>query len=898
MTALRAWDESQHPRVPAGGPGGGEFTSGGGGGDGAGAGEHPGKGYSDNAWVDAHGVIHTNNVYDAQRALFEDRKVELTQIKQVSTLIKRLGETAAEMEEQGDKAPVFNLCNVSVEGTNLFCAESKGIPRVEMPVIPAKRTKDFVKHLEKLGYKTEKDTERADHLRATQDEIDGAKVAASMKRIRKEGFYKRLVVSRDDYILDGHHTWAGQLGIDAKDGTLKGDKHVKITRVDIPIIKLIEVADAWTKAQGIAKKPVGQKFWRIPFAQAAAIMTAEQYRKLCETVRKFVELNPELEPNLGDIVVTVRWDEDKHPREPAGTPEGGRFAGGGAAEGGGESETIKLDPAVVNVGGDQWNKDTARRLEREYQIAKPELEKLASDAVGEDVEAPEDGEDDAPYVPEEWDTLSADDQSTAETQYIDWALDEAIDSESNNFYEEYAPHEAREKIATEFNDGSEREWAEDALGDSDLSGELPFTEAQILAALTINFEGNPGGSLHDPEFDWNDEYLDELKAPSAEQLRLPGIEKEEGHKLLTDDMRSEIEKVLAKAFDRKGDKDAGSIDVPEWVTENAKEWLGESWGSMDDSDKFEWTKQHTSILEDYEKKLEEYAGSGGTIDKLPNKFDPLNETTGADYKRTQYLARFLSVARATEILNERKLLENYPKDAKGAAQIRNQVVKMDNHLWSAWKGSSSNDDGILLQVATADELGGRLRLTAAYSTPIDKAEVMKRADRDYIGGYDGVKAYIRAKWEVSQYLLDKAGIKTLNLYRGISYTGDKEKWNKMAHAGPCFVARHYDAARLVSGETKYGDKQNFRYMPTLPVERNGAASTTTDVKVANGWRSGMQAVTLRAQVPRTAVLSLPAYGINVHGEHEVVTAGTAWHGWDAWAGGAPPLESVPLQHAA
>ncbi len=223
---------------------------------------HPGKSYSKNAWVDANGTIHTSNVYDAQRALFEDRKVELKQLKQVSTLIQRLGETAAEMAKHGEEAPVFNLCNVSVEGTNLFCSDQKGIPRAEMPVIPAKRTKDFVKYLKSLGYETEKSTERADHLRATQNEISGAKVAVSMARIDKEGFYKRLVVSRDDYILDGHHTWAAQLGVDARDGTLKGDKHIKITRVDIPIIKLIEEADKWTKEQGIAKKPASQmKDW-------------------------------------------------------------------------------------------------------------------------------------------------------------------------------------------------------------------------------------------------------------------------------------------------------------------------------------------------------------------------------------------------------------------------------------------------------------------------------------------------------------------------------------------------------------------------------------------------------------------------------------------------------------
>lgn len=249
VDSLDAWIEFEdydpdEPRDPLG-----KWTTGGSG--------HPGAGYSASARIDSKGVIHTSNVYDAQRALFENRKVELKQIKQVSTLIKRLGETAAEMAEHGEKAPVFNLCNVSVEGTNLFCSEHKGIPRIKMPVIPRKQTKEFIKHLEARGYKTEKSTERADHLRATQDEIDGAKVAQSMARIDREGFYKRLVVSRDDYIVDGHHTWAAQLGVDARDGTLKGDKTVKITRVDIGIIQLLHEANAWTTKQGIQRKAAG-----------------------------------------------------------------------------------------------------------------------------------------------------------------------------------------------------------------------------------------------------------------------------------------------------------------------------------------------------------------------------------------------------------------------------------------------------------------------------------------------------------------------------------------------------------------------------------------------------------------------------------------------------------------
>jgi hypothetical protein len=238
--------------------GGGDGDSGSGGKESGGEGKHPGPGYSAGAYI-KNGVIHTTNVYDAQRALFENRKVELSQVKQISTLIKRLGETAAEMAEHGEKAPVFNLCNVSIKGTNLFCADTKGIPRVEMPVIPAKRTKEFVRYLKDQGYDVEKGREKAANLRATQSEIDGAKVATQMARIEKSGFYKRLVISKDDYILDGHHTWAGELGLDARDGNLKDDKNVKISRVNISITKLIEEADKWTKDQGIAKKPAGER---------------------------------------------------------------------------------------------------------------------------------------------------------------------------------------------------------------------------------------------------------------------------------------------------------------------------------------------------------------------------------------------------------------------------------------------------------------------------------------------------------------------------------------------------------------------------------------------------------------------------------------------------------------
>jgi hypothetical protein len=201
LARLKVWNEDDHPREADG-----KFTESGGG-DGGGGGDKL-EGYSDKAKL-IDGVIHTSDVYDAVKALSEDRKVELKQPKQVSTLIKKLGEITKEMVDQGEKAPVFDLCKVTVSGTNLFCADTKGIPRIKMPQMDDDQTKEFVKLLEKKGYAVEKGKEKSEHLRATQNQLDGAKVAKFYKRIRKDpegkGDDKRLIISRDDYVLDGHH---------------------------------------------------------------------------------------------------------------------------------------------------------------------------------------------------------------------------------------------------------------------------------------------------------------------------------------------------------------------------------------------------------------------------------------------------------------------------------------------------------------------------------------------------------------------------------------------------------------------------------------------------------------------------------------------------------------------
>ena len=580
------------------------------------------------------------------------------------------------------------------------------------------------------------------------------------------------------------------------------------------------------------------------------------------------------------------YDESEHPRDETGKWTDGGGGGGGAAskpasskEGG--DEAVKLDPVVTNVGGDDWNKKTAEKLEREFQTARPKIEHLEQRAIGnvEDMSGGDDDDEDMVYMPEEWEALSSDDQQEAHDAFIEAVKDDYYNSEVDNWRSEYAEDEAMAKVAGELtdsngNDSDDIVWAQEALDEirdareEEGKAPIPFDNKQLINAMSIDYEAQ-GGSWpkKDAELSFDDDALSKPEGFDPDQQTLPGMDPIAPHEMLSEDMREEIDKALMKAFEKRSGDVAGDLEPPDYLMESAKGFAGESWDQKDDSEKFEFVQNNTNILEKYEE-----TSSGAInemkLDRLPSKYDPLNNTSGDDYKRTQALARYLSRERSKEILEERGL--DVPSDQ--------DLRRIDNELWSAWKESSTSKEGKLIQLAAAEELGGRLNDHTRAAIEPEEAKV--RADRIFssIGGYDGVKALIRAKWETTQHLLDKAGENELQLYRGL--TLDKALVEKI-------FTKHAAAGRRVG---------SFTHLPTMDVKRNGAASTTTALTVANGWGgSGGGKVVLRAVVPRTAAISIPAYGINIKSEQEVVIAGTAWKGWDVWQGQAPGLGGTPLQ---
>lgn len=234
---------------------------------------------------DAKGAMVTHSPKEAARLLGEGKAVRLKSTRQVAVLLDELAAIVADAESRGEKAPNYDLCKVTVENTSLFCVESKGIPRIQMPQLKGipeagtradKLPKDkkgevdltagFLKHLQKGGYKTTDTEENAAFLKASQNELNGAKVAGMVKWMRGGGdpnSTSRMLVSEDNYIVDGHHRWAATVGLDAEDGRLGNDKAIPITKIDIDIIKLLREAVLYANNQGIPNAG-----WTVPSAGA------------------------------------------------------------------------------------------------------------------------------------------------------------------------------------------------------------------------------------------------------------------------------------------------------------------------------------------------------------------------------------------------------------------------------------------------------------------------------------------------------------------------------------------------------------------------------------------------------------------------------------------------------
>jgi len=198
--------------------------------------------------------------------------------QKISAKIDELAKLGAEAKAKGEKAPNYNLCKVTIPGTNLYCEGNKGIDRADMPQFkgtprpgsPAdKLPKDengeadteefFKKMLNDKGIKvSEPAAVPADRLKATQSELVGVKVAGMSKVLDNPDHpaYKKITapiyVSNDGYVLDGHHRWAAVVAHNAANPDKQIDMNVRV--IDQPIKPLVKTSNDFAEHIGIRAK--------------------------------------------------------------------------------------------------------------------------------------------------------------------------------------------------------------------------------------------------------------------------------------------------------------------------------------------------------------------------------------------------------------------------------------------------------------------------------------------------------------------------------------------------------------------------------------------------------------------------------------------------------------------
>jgi GNAT superfamily N-acetyltransferase len=235
------------------------------------------------------------------------------------------------------------------------------------------------------------------------------------------------------------------------------------------------------------------------------------------------------------------------------------------------------------------------------------------------------------YTAESWDEISSYDQDVIKDVWMRSTRDEFIQSEIESWRGSgRALDDAKVQLAELYDTKHNPEWAlagldewHDKLPDD---AKIPFTDQQILAAVSIKYNSRYDDGSNDPDIEFDDSKLIEPAGYDPKQQTLPGIEPIKPHEALTEDMRSGIEKALVKAFNDKAERDADNIDPPDF-SDTVADYQSEYWDGMRDRDKFEWARDNGSLPEvepesDDGEKIDDPEVARNAVEHLLNSLDP------------------------------------------------------------------------------------------------------------------------------------------------------------------------------------------------------------------------------------------------------------------------------------
>lgn len=92
-------------------------------------------------------------------------------------------------------------------------SQTKGIARGDMPQVKSSDYDELLSFLKSKGIRMSKQKVEAKTLKATQRNFNKDKIASAAQNYTSLHKAKPIIVSSDNYIIDGHHRWLGAVNV-------------------------------------------------------------------------------------------------------------------------------------------------------------------------------------------------------------------------------------------------------------------------------------------------------------------------------------------------------------------------------------------------------------------------------------------------------------------------------------------------------------------------------------------------------------------------------------------------------------------------------------------------------------------------------------------------------------
>ena len=182
--------------------------------------------------------------------------------EEIGITAKGVGKFLKTMADRGDNPDITNL---QVNGHTLFGGEGLGIKRKDMPQIPQDRRAEFLSDMADKGISTELKKVDAMDLRPSQSEISATKTARLYEHFKSDGIPKdkAILVSKDGFVVDGHHHWAAAAAM----GLMGKHSKIPVIQMDVNIKESLAVSKQWAADKGIAAQDMNSK--ELPLGKTA-----------------------------------------------------------------------------------------------------------------------------------------------------------------------------------------------------------------------------------------------------------------------------------------------------------------------------------------------------------------------------------------------------------------------------------------------------------------------------------------------------------------------------------------------------------------------------------------------------------------------------------------------------